>query len=304
MATAGVQLKGSSAEAGAGADLPALVNLIEARLSGLIPAAPAGENRVLFQAAATALLGRGKRARPILSMLACAHVGGRAHDAVDYGCAVEIVHAASLVLDDLPCMDDAVMRRGAAAVHVAHGEDAAVLVSIALLNQAHCTVLRAALPIEQRLALLEELTTAVGFEGLAHGQMRDLRDAPDQRTEGGLRRLNHLKTGGLIVAALKGGGVIGGAAAGQLEALTRFGECIGFAFQLCDDLLDATGTAAELGKDIGQDRDKLTFVDLWGVGRVQAAIRQAVERAEDALGDDCPLSDYVRGLLLNASVLR
>lgn len=304
MATAGVQLRGSIAEAGEGGDLPALVNLIEARLPRLIPDAPPGETSVLFEAAATALLGRGKRARPILSMLACAHVGGRVHDAVDYGCAIEIVHAASLVLDDLPCMDDAAMRRGAAAVHVTHGEDAALLVSIALLNQAHRTVLKAALPLDQRVALLEELTAAVGFEGLAHGQMRDLRDGSDERTEGGLRRLNHLKTGGLIVAALRGGGMIGGGASGELEALTKFGESIGFAFQLCDDLQDATATEAELGKDIGQDRHKLTFVDIWGVGRVRAAIHQAVERAQDALGEDCPLSDYVRGLLLNASVLR
>jgi geranylgeranyl diphosphate synthase type II len=304
MTTAGVQLKGSTEEAGEGVDLPALVKLIDAHLPALIPDAPPDETGILFDAAATALLGRGKRARPILSMLACAHVGGRAHDAVDYGCAVEIVHAASLVLDDLPCMDNAAMRRGAAAVHVAHREDAALLVSIALLNQAYRTILRTEQPTERRLALLDELTAAVGFEGLAHGQMRDLRDEPDDRTEGGLRRLNHLKTGGLIVAALKGGGMIGGASTGQLEALAKFGECIGFAFQLCDDLQDATSTAAELGKDTGQDRGKLTFVDIWGVGRVRAAIRQAVERAEDALGEDCPLSAYVRGLLLNASVLR
>lgn len=281
-----------------------LLGLVDARLPELIPDVHPGETGVLFDAAAAALLGRGKRARPILSMLACAHAGGQARDALDYGCAVEIVHAASLVLDDLPCMDDAQLRRGAAALHVSHGEDAALLVSIALLNQAHRTVLEAALPAEHRLALLDELTTAVGFAGLAHGQMRDLRDGPEARTEGGLRRLNHLKTGGLIVAALKGGGRIGGASPRQLEALTKFGECIGFAFQLCDDLQDATATASALGKDVGQDRGKLTFVDVWGVGRVQTAIRQAVERAEDALGEDCLLGDYVRGLLLNASIVR
>jgi len=305
MATAGVRPRHQASTE----DIGVLLSWADARLPALIPHSPAGETDVLFTAAAAALLGRGKRTRPILSMLACAQVGGQVQDALDYGCAVEIVHAASLVLDDLPCMDDATMRRGAAAVHVSHGEDAAVLASIALLNQAHRTVLGApGLTAEQRLALLSELTGAVGFEGLAHGQVRDLRDQAEARTEGGLRRLNHLKTGALIVAALRGGGIIGGASPRQLEALTRFGECIGFAFQLCDDLQDATSTPEAAGKDVAQDRGKLTFLDVWGVGRVRAAIRQAVERAENALQSDAPnedgrLGDYVRSLLLNASVL-
>ena len=309
MATVGVQPRNTRAEPDGDTDAAALFHLTEARLPALIPPGHAGETAILFEAARSALLGRGKRARPILSMLACAHVGGRPQDALDYGCAVEIVHAASLVLDDLPCMDDATLRRGATALHLTHGEDAAVLVSIALLNQAHRTVLGVeGLTAEQRLGLLNELTSAVGFGGLAHGQVRDLRDGAEARTEAGLRRLNHLKTGALIVAALRGGGIIGGATAAQLEALTRFGDCIGFAFQLSDDLADATSTAETLGKDVAQDRDKLTFVDLWGAGRVRAAVRQAVNRAEDALATDSlgdnGLGDYVRGLLLNVGAAR
>lgn len=296
-------------EAGDGASFESYVaglsGLTDDRLRSLMPERHRGETGVLFEAAGSALLGRGKRARPIMSMLACAQVGGRPEDALDFGCAVEIVHAASLIVDDLPCMDDATLRRGAAALHVSHGEDAAVLASIALLNQAHRTVLAApGLPAGQRLALLDQLTTAVGFEGLAQGQMRDLRDGVEARTEAGLRRLNHLKTGALIVAALRGGGIVGGATPRQLEALTAFGDCIGFAFQLWDDLQDVTATTEHSGKDVAQDRDKLTFVDLWGAGRVRAAIRQAVERAEDVLGEPCPLGDYVRGLLLNAGAVR
>lgn len=293
-----------------GAEPSDLFHLTEARLSGLIPPAHVGETDVLFAAASTALLGRGKRARSILSMLGCAWAGGAAQDALDFGCAVEIVHAASLILDDLPCMDDATLRRGAPALHLSHGEDAAVLASIALLNQAHRTVLAAAgLTADQRLGLLGELTAAVGFEGLAHGQARDLRDGPETRTEASLRRLNHLKTGALIVTALRGGGIIAGGTPDQLEALTRFGESIGFAFQLCDDLHDAISTTEALGKNVGQDLGKLTFVDLWGAGRVRAAIHQAIERAEVALEikdqtKDDRLSRYVRGLLLNASAIR
>lgn len=291
-------------DAGDRTDSGHLIRRVEARLPELLPPPHAGESDHLFNSAAAALLGRGKRARPLLSMLACEFVGGEPLLALDYGCAIETVHAASLVLDDLPCMDDATLRRGAPALHVSHGQDAAVLASIALLNQAHRIVLSLPIDAELRLDLLGELTAAVGFEGLAHGQMRDLRDGAEARTEGGLRRLNHLKTGALIVAALRGGGLIGGADARQSDALGRFGTCIGFAFQLCDDLNDVQSTPTALGKDVAQDRDKVTFMDVWGAGRVQAAIRQAVERAEDALGRQCALSNYVRALLLNAGVAR
>jgi geranylgeranyl diphosphate synthase type II len=301
MATAGALPLARAEEGDLEASASRLPALIEARLPRLLPPPHPGETDVLFGAARTALLGRGKRARPMMAMFACAHVGGSAEAALDYGCAVEIVHAASLVLDDLPCMDDATLRRGAPTVHRTHGEDAAVLAAIALLNQAHRTILAcASLDAHRRLALIDALTTAVGFDGLTHGQVRDLRDGDEDRTEHGLRRLNHLKTGALFVAALRGGGIVGGATGPQLEALTVFGEAVGFAFQLCDDLQDATATADQLGKDVAQDRGKLTFVDLWGERRVRAAVRQSVNRAQGALGSDCVLSDYVRGLFHDA----
>jgi geranylgeranyl diphosphate synthase type II len=283
-------------------DPRALFDRVETRLRDLTPSPHRQETDMLFRAADAALLSSGKRVRPLLCMLACDYVGGDPSAALDYGCAVELVHAASLVLDDLPCMDDATLRRGQPALHVAYGEDTAVLTSIALLNQAHRTILLADIDAEQKITLLDELTTAVGFDGLAHGQLRDLRDGPEHRTEDGLRRLNALKTGALLVAALRGGGMIGGADARQIEALTRFGDCIGFAFQLCDDLNDVLCTAQVLGKDVAQDRNKRTFIDLWDIGGVQAAIRQAVDQAEQALGQRCALSDYTRGLLLHADV--
>jgi geranylgeranyl diphosphate synthase type II len=305
MATAGALPQASVQDADLGARAAGLLALTEDRLARLLPSPPAGETPVLFGAARAALLGRGKRVRPMMSMLACAHVQGRAEDALDYGCAVEIVHAASLVLDDPPCMDDAAVRRGAPTVHRAHGEDAAVLAAVALLNEAHRTILRdVGLDAASRLALIDALTAAVGFSGLSHGQIRDLRDSDEDRTEHGLRRLNHLQTGALFVAALRGGGIVGGASLAQLRALSEFGEAIGFAFQLCDDLQDVTATAAELGKDVAKDRGKLTFVDLWGEGRVRVAVRQSVARAQEALGDDCDLSAYVRGLFIDAGFTR
>ena len=305
MGTAGVRPQASAGVPEATDDPLVLLARAEARLAQLLPPLPIGETGVLVDAARSALLSPGKRARPVMAMLACAHVGGTSLSALNYGCAVEMVHAASLVLDDLPCMDNAALRRGAPTVHRAHGEDAAVLSAIALLNQAHRTILSdAALGAQLRLTLLDAITEAVGFDGLAHGQMRDLRDPADDRTEYGLRRLNHLKTGALFVAALRGGGLIGGGVPAQLDALSTFGEAVGFAFQLCDDLHDVQATTQALGKDVRQDRDKVTFVDLWGAGRVQTAIRQSLARAQEALGADCALSAYAWELFRNAGFTR
>ena len=276
----------------------ALRLLVQSRLAELAPS----QDTLLSLAAREALLGHGKRVRPVLAMLAAAHVGGRPDDALDYGCALEMVHAASLVLDDLPCMDDAALRRGQPTLHRRHGEDAAVLAAVALLNQSTRLILQSRLPAETRVATLDLLTQAVGFEGLAQGQMRDLRDDPDARDALALRQINDLKTGGLFVATVRGGGLLGGGDADDLMRLSAFGEAVGFAFQLYDDLLDACSTADALGKDVGQDRETTTFVDLWGEGRVRAAVRQSLLSAADAVGRDSPLSLYVIDLFQQADL--
>ncbi len=278
---------------------------VNVRLQELLPTAPAGGNDVLFSAAARALNGHGKRVRPVMAMLACEHVGGRAFDALDLGCAVEMVHAASLVLDDLPCMDDATLRRGAPTIHTSHGEDAAILAAIALLNQAYATILDAeAMRPATKLAAMRSLTAAVGFNGLSQGQIRDLRDAPDRRDEAGLMQLNHQKTSALFVSALESGGAVGGASPEQNKSLVVFGQAIGFAFQLRDDLMDAFASSKDSGKDERQDADKVTFLDLWGEERLRAAIEESLERARDAVGADRPLSRYADGLLRNAHLER
>lgn len=301
MATLGVLSACDTEAAEEPADLKARA---EQRLLQLAPVAPAGETSVLFDAARAALLGRGKRVRPLMAMLACRHVGGQALDALDFGCALEMVHAASLILDDLPCMDDAAMRRGAPTVHKAHGEDAAILAAIALLNQAYGAVLGASeICRNRRFAAMEALTQAVGFSGLTQGQMRDLRDTRRERDEAGLRRVNELKTTSLFVAAVRGGGEIGGATPEQVADLTTFGEAIGFAFQLCDDVLDATASVASTGKDVNQDREKTTFVDLWGVAHVRATINQSIAKAQAVVGAESALSRYVTGLFGNAGLL-
>lgn len=261
------------------------------------------EGRSLLRTAARdGLLGPGKRVRPMLAMLAAEHVGGRAEDALDFGCAVEMAHAASLVLDDLPCMDDATLRRGRPALHRAHGEDAAILAAVALLNQSTRTLLQLQTTAETKIRLIDLLTGAIGFEGLTEGQMLDLRAPAVQRDAGGLRRINDLKTGVLFVAAVRGGGLLGGADARQMEALGVYGEAVGFAFQLCDDLMDVTATSSATGKDAGQDADQITFVDLWGEGRARAALRQTLVRACEAVGPESALSTYIRNVFARAPV--
>jgi geranylgeranyl diphosphate synthase, type II len=270
---------------------------VNGRLRDLLPTAPADGNDVLFSAAARALHGHGKRVRPIMAMLACEHVGGRAVDALDLGCAVEMVHTASLVLDDLPCMDDATLRRGAPTIHTSHGEDAAILAAIALLNQAYATIVHAeAIRPATKLDVLRSLTAAVGFDGLSQGQIRDLRDAPGCRNEASLRQLNHQKTSALFISALESGGAVGGGTVEQNRSLLIFGEAVGFAFQLRDDLMDVFVSSTDTGKDERQDADKLTFLDLWGEARLRATIEESLARARDAVGPDCALSRYVDSL--------
>lgn len=251
----------------------------------------------LAMAARASLLGPGKRVRAVLAMLAAAEAGAAPETALDFGCAVEMVHAASLALDDLPCMDNAELRRGRAAVYREHGEDAAILAAVALLNEAQRVILTASgLTDAQRLMALEELTAVIGFRGLAAGQMRDLRDPASSRSEDGLRSLNHMKTGTLFVAVLRGGARLAGAGPERLDAFTTFGRAIGYAFQLADDLSDAVSTVAAEGKNVGQDRAKGTFVDLWGPERVRAEIRVALAEAEGAIDPASPLHAYVRSL--------
>jgi len=271
---------------------------VEDRLAETAPSA----DGLLSRAARETLLAPGKRVRPILAMLAAEHVGGRVEDALDFGCAVEMTHTASLVLDDLPCMDDAALRRGQPTLHRRHGEDAAILAAVALLNQSTRLILQSPASAEARLGALDDLTQAIGFDGLAEGQMRDLRDDPLQRDMADLRRINDLKTGALFVATVRGGGRLGGGDADDLERLSRFGEAVGFAFQLCDDLMDACSTTQALGKDVGQDQGVTTFVNLWGEGRVRAGMRQSLARAAEAVGHDSPLTTYVLHLFRQAQL--
>ncbi|MBC9178483.1 polyprenyl synthetase family protein [Pseudoroseomonas ludipueritiae] len=258
-------------------DFASLRSMIAARLQVLLPGPDESPQR-LHGAMRHALVGPGKRLRPLLTLLAARRFGGDEAAALEAGCAVEMVHTASLVLDDLPCMDDAELRRGKPATHRAFGEDTAILAAIALLNQAYGVM--AALPGVSdtvRLRLVTLMVQAVGPQGLVGGQERDLHDRHGPAATSDVDLLNHQKTGVLFVAALEAGAVLGHAPEEGVAAMRRFGRHLGLAFQTLDDLLDATATAQMAGKDVRQDGGKATLVSLCGL---EAARR----RVEEHLG--------------------
>ncbi len=264
---------------GSGLSLEALHAIIEGRLNALCP----GDGPSMLQAAVRyALLAPAKRLRPTLTLLAAAHFGGESAQgaALDPACAVELVHTASLILDDLPSMDDAALRRGRPASHRRFGEDVAILSAVGLLNQAFGVIARAhAVDPLVRLQLIERLSGAIGFDGLVAGQVRDLRERAEVGDAAGLHQLNHQKTGVLFVAAVEAGALVAGAQGARLAAASGFAVNLGSAFQILDDLIDLTGTPETAGKDVGQDADKPTLVSLVGAEEARREMRRRLDQA-------------------------
>lgn len=239
-----------------------------------------------------AVLSPGKRIRPLLLMAAYGSVGGTQAEIADLGLSVELVHAYSLVHDDLPCMDDDVLRRGRPTVHVKFGVAVAVLAGAALMPLAVRAIVRGCenLGLEQRLIdrLVSALAKASGASGMVGGQLLDLRAEGRRVTRDELERIHTGKTARLIAAAAMMGGIAADAGPRELEALRRFGLDLGLAFQAVDDILDMRGTAGELGKESGRDMalGKATYPALFGVAeaeRISHAFAEAAIAELDAL---------------------
>jgi geranylgeranyl diphosphate synthase type II len=265
-----------------------LVGAIDRRLDELVPDgdgdadAPAS----LRDAMRHVLLAPGKRLRPLLALASTAELGADPAVALDAACALEMIHAASLALDDLPCMDDARLRRGRPTLHVAYGEDVAILASIALLSRAFSVVAgQRTLAPRVRAGLAATLAECVGSEGLAGGQFDDLRGAA-QRTGDSAQRCNLRKTGALFAAAIEVGTQIAQAPAARRARLREFALHLGCAFQIRDDVLDATRTSAEVGKDTGRDAGKCTVVALLGVEQAHRELRAHLNAAHRAATGD------------------
>lgn len=256
---------------------------IETRLSSLVPSAQTWPTR-LHKAERHALLSPGKRFRPLLCIFVAQ--GLEFHDpaALDVGCAAEMVHAASLILDDLPCMDDANLRRNQPTTHIAFDESTAILTATALLNRAYGVL--AGLPnmsAENRIELVELLSYAVGSNGLIAGQMADLSNTDNSTTIAEIERLNSLKTGALFDFTIEGAAVIAGSSAGQRTALKDFSHHLGLAFQLLDDVKDQVMADAQAGKSVGRDINKATILALAGSTASKKRLQEYLQAAKNAL---------------------
>ncbi|HZN96090.1 MAG TPA: farnesyl diphosphate synthase [Myxococcales bacterium] len=255
--------------------------LLQKRLEGLADRTPAR----LLEAMRYSLLGAGKRLRPILCIAFAEAVGrgtapGRVTD--DAACAIEYVHCYSLVHDDLPTMDDDDFRRGKATNHKVYGEAMAILAGDALLTEAFGVMLGG--PEESRHLLARELALAAGASGMVGGQALDI--AEDRPTdEGYIIRLHRLKTGALIRAACRMGALSAGGTSKQLEAAGVYGDCVGLAFQIIDDILDVTSDPMKLGKPTQRDaaKGRFTFPKVSGMPRSKTLANERVAMAINAL---------------------
>lgn len=263
--------------------LEALRASVDRRLVELAPRVGTAPDR-LVDAVRYALLAPGKRFRPMLTLLTAAQFGANDGDALDTACAFEMVHAASLILDDLPAMDDAGLRRGLPTIHRAFDEATAVLAGVGLLNQAHAVIAAdPRLDSGLRVEIAGRIAGSVGFCGLIAGQARDLFDRDQLRDLPALDQLNHEKTGVLIMAAAQSGARIAGASDDAVEAVGEFGRRMGLAFQIRDDLIDAEGSVEGAGKDIGKDEGMTTAVSLLGIAGARAAMEAHLAAGQAAL---------------------
>lgn len=261
---------------------------VDAALSGTIQA-EASAAPDLSAAIRHSLLAPGKRARAVLLMLAAGHGRSDVPQAFAPACAIEMVHAASLVFDDLPAMDNATLRRGRPASHCAFGEATAILSGIALLNEAFAVIAaETRLDAATRADLSAMLSAAIGLDGLVAGQYLDLKAAAPM-SEDEIAAVHARKTGALFAAAAQMGGRVAGRSGGDIEALCDFGTEIGIAFQTYDDLIDALSSRESAHKNVGADGEKPTLVRLMGIEAAEQAASAGMERAVarvSALGPD------------------
>jgi geranylgeranyl diphosphate synthase type II len=271
--------------------------LVNAELDRLIP----DDRTMVSRSMAYTVRAPSKRVRPVLTLLAAELCGGASSRATTAAAVMELVHASSLILDDLPSMDDAPLRRGQKANHLEFGEAIAILAAFGLLNLAYGTLARTYEPsICTRLVSI--LSDAVGSDGLIGGQATDLLATDQQISFETLERIHRGKTGALFSAAATTGAVVSGATTDIIRSLSAYAKNLGLAFQIIDDLLDVEGDPRETGKAVREDLKKTTFVSFSGIqGARQLAVElcQTADRALEPFGKRADrlreLSQFVAG---------
>ena len=265
--------------------------LVEAVLEQVLPR-PEGPEARLYEAMRYATLGGGKRLRPHLARAAAQLFGGPDRRSLRVGAAIELVHAYSLVHDDLPAMDDDELRRGRPTCHIAFGEATAILAGDALLTLAFEVLGDGAThpdgAVRSDLVLL--LAQAAGASGMVGGQALDLAMENRAASHDEIARMESLKTGAMIACATESGAAVAGASSADRAALRAYGLDVGLAFQIADDLLDVESTAEATGKKVGKDQThgKSTFVAALGIKGARAEAERLVARAIarlDGFGD-------------------
>ena len=265
---------------------PHLEGVEAALAAGIAAQSPAD----LGQAMRYAVLDGGKRLRPLLVLATAEAVGADMAAALGAACAIELIHAYSLVHDDMPCMDNDVLRRGKPTVHVQFGEAQALLAGDALQTLAFefLTPLDGRFSASVQAACVGLLARASGYQGMAGGQAIDLASVGQRLTEDQLRQMHRLKTGALLLCSVQMGAACGSDVPSATQtALQQFGETLGLAFQVVDDILDVTADSATLGKTAGKDAaaDKPTYVALMGLEPAQRLADQLAAQAAQALQD-------------------
>ncbi|MEW6324945.1 MAG: polyprenyl synthetase family protein [Nitrospirota bacterium] len=278
-------------------------------LDALLPSPSSADGRpaTIEEAMRYSLSAGGKRLRPILAIAAAETVGAKCTAAVlVVASSLELIHTYSLIHDDLPAMDNDDLRRGLPTNHKVFGEAAAILAGDGLLTMAFellsaPQVARAVAP-RRLVQIIREIAVAAGYQGMVGGQLLDLQASrPDGAVtidETGLERIHRRKTGALIRAAIRAGAIVGGAGERALAALSRYGDAVGLAFQIMDDILDVEGTSAELGKAVNSDRSKgkSTYPAVLGLEASKKKLAAAIERAVDALAGFGPAANPLRAI--------
>ena len=274
--------------------------IIERALANTVATHGGLESR-LFEAMRYSLLEGGKRLRPILALAACEAVGGLIDDALNFACAVEMIHTYSLIHDDLPMMDNDDLRHGKPTNHKVYGDAIATLAGDALVTDAFGVVASSPLAAKSPAIVLEvvrELSAAAGSAGMVAGQVIDLLGEGRTMNLEQLEYLHSKKTGALFLVSVRGGARLGGATSSQLDSLTKYAQAMGLSFQVVDDLLDVEASTEQMGKRTNKDQaaGKNTYPVLVGVEESRQLARDLLARANGALSSFDARADPLRAI--------
>ena len=281
-------------------------NIVEEALDGAIPLAvsPWEEGQIpqrLAEAMRYSLLSKGKRIRPVLLLAALDVAGGDLRCGIPFAVAIEMIHAYSLIHDDLPAMDNDMLRRGQPTNHCKFGEWTAILAGDALLTEAFHIMAQSDSPYA--LKVIKEMAKRAGAYGMVAGQTADLSFEGKLADENMLSYIHRHKTSDLFIASMNAGFMLAGSDDGLIKAAENYAKMLGLAFQITDDLLDVLGSSEEVGKAVGKDDDKLTWTNLKGVEQAKIDAEKAVQKAVD-YAQSFDFSDYAFFAPLAQSLLQ